>query len=79
MKVKELKRQLEGLDDELELIIKSDNYELRGSYVPARSIFKTTNKFKKKLESFVDDFDHTRYQKEIYISSSDGETVAMIY
>ena len=71
MKVKDLKLQLQDLDDELEVIVKSDNYELQGSYVLARGLFKTTNKYKKQIETFIDDFDHMRYNKEIFISSED--------
>jgi len=79
MKVKDLKLQLQDLDDELEVIVKSNNYELQGSYVLAKGLFKTTNKYKKQIETFIDDFDHTRYNKEIFISSEDGENVVMFY
>jgi len=79
MKVKDLKLQLQDLDDELEVIVKSDNYEMQGNYVSARGLFKTTNKFKKQVETFIDDFDYIRYNKEIFISSENGENVVMFY
>ena len=79
MKVKDLKLQLQDLDDELEVIVKSDNYEMQGNYVSARGLFKTTNKLKKQVETFIDDFDYIRYNKEIFISSENGENVVMFY
>jgi len=79
MKVKELIEQLQSLDGDLEVIIHSDNFELRGAYIPATKVYVAGMKYKKKLEGFVDAFDHGRYSTEVYVSSDDGEDVVKIY
>lgn len=75
MKVRELKKLLEKYDDEVEIITSSSNYELNGNRVKARII---ETKCSLQEKNFRDDFDGTRYTKQVYTSDENGQIVLWI-
>lgn len=75
MKVGELKKLLETVDNDIEIICISDNFELNGNYVSANAFLQT---FKKKTEVFRDAFDHQLYTEEVFIFDNNGDNVLLI-
>lgn len=65
MKVKDAIKKLQEMDQEAELIITSDNFELNHSTIPVQNIhhYKTG---KKEVKTFRDAFDGETYQREIW-------------
>ncbi|MGG2091312.1 hypothetical protein AB1283_00915 [Bacillus sp. S13(2024)] len=76
MKIKELKQLIENLDDNIEVITKSDNFELRGAKVEAKVFI--SNQVKKR-EKFVDAFDRTEYEKDVFFTTEEGQKTLVIY
>lgn len=74
--VKELKEILNSLPDDMKVISKSDNFELKGNKVDGARII--SHKVKKENKSFMDAFDYTYYNKEIYVNDEIGEEVIEI-
>lgn len=72
----ELKKFIENIPDDTKLVIKSDNSELRGSYV--NSVYVSEKKMKPNVKSFNDFFDHTSYTKEVFEADDNGENVVII-
>jgi hypothetical protein len=72
MKVKDLIKKLEALDQNAEVIITSSNFELNGACVPV-SFVHQYNEGSKKTRTFTDAFDGDTYSKEIW-SIMDGQT-----
>jgi hypothetical protein len=74
--VGELKKFLEGYDDNVKIVTSSSNYELRGECVDAKV---REVKFSKKTRQFRDDFDGTNYSSDVYTTDKeDGEQVIWI-
>jgi len=75
MNKKELMEAIKDLDDDMEIITVSNNYELNGSYVEASVVY---GNYKKVKEDFVDDFDHNRYSTNIFKHDINGGKVLII-
>ena len=75
MKVGELKKLLETVNDDIEVICTSHNFELNYNCVSALAFLQ---KFRKKTEVFIDAFDHQHYTAEVYVYDKDGEDVLHI-
>jgi hypothetical protein len=75
MKVGEFKKLLETVNDDIEIICTSDNFELNYNCVSASAYLQ---KFKKKTEGFIDAFDHQYYTAEVYKFDKDGDDVVVI-
>ena len=67
MKVKDLITLLKGLNQDAEVIVKSNNFELNGAKVPVKYI-SSSDEGHKRIETFTDAFDGGSYYKEIYSS-----------
>jgi len=65
MKVKELIKKLEALDQNAEVIVTSSNFELNGASVPL-SFVHQYNEGSKKTQTFRDAFDGDTYSKETW-------------
>ncbi len=76
MKVKDLKEKLNQCDDNMEVVVTSDNYELKNNLVSARTAI--IRKMKTISERFKDDFDYEYYFCDVYKYSDDGEDVLII-
>lgn len=77
MKNKDLIAKLQELDPESEVVIHSDNFELRGAIVPLRSI-NVYDTSKKIIEGFSDAFDGGYYTKEVYDLFNGEEKIILI-
>jgi hypothetical protein len=78
MNVKLAKEILSKLDDNIELIVTSSNYELGSSLVSVQGL--RTSKYKTEIQSFVDDFDGTHYQSKVYIPDNEnGDDVVIVF
>ena len=78
MNVKLAKEILSKLDDNVELIATSSNYELGGSLVSVQGL--RTDKCKVEFQSFVDDFDGTHYQSKVYVPDNEnGSDVVIVF
>ena len=71
MKVKDLINELSKFDGDMEVVAKSDNYELKHSEVQVRGVYEGNRKLVR--ESFMDDFDGNVYSTEVYKYCKDGE------
>lgn len=80
MKVGQLKELIKDMDDNLEVIKRSNNYELKGSFVPAEKYdIRIDTGYRLVSEQFWDDFDNEPYHTEVYVHDKDnGETVLII-
>ncbi len=76
MKVKDAVKALLELDQEAELIIQSPNVELCGNAVKISS-FTPYEQGSKKVQSFRDFFDNTRYNEEVWFFS--GGNLPVVY
>lgn len=63
-------------DPEAEVLVKSNNFELKGADVPASVVYQSMEG-SKKIKTFVDAFDHETYEKEIW--SMFGGDLPVIY
>jgi uncharacterized protein YkuJ len=72
MKVKDVIKKLEALDQNAEVITTSSNFELNGASVPV-SFIHQYNEGSKKTETFRDAFDGGTYSRETW-SIVGGET-----
>ena len=78
MNVKLAKEILSKLDDNVELIVTSNNYELGGSLVSVQGL--RIGKCKVEFQSFVDDFDGTHYQSKVYVPDNEnGSNVVIVF
>ena len=68
--VGELKKYIENLDDNMPLVKRSDNFELRGAI--DAGIYPRVEKFKTETREFMDGFDYKTYYHEIYINDENG-------
>lgn len=68
--VGELKDFIKDLPDDMLLIARSNNFELKNSLVAG--IHVDLEKFNAKKEQFVDGFDYTVYYEDIYIRDKNG-------
>ena len=68
--VKELKEFLKDLPDDMLILKKSDNFELRGAI--DAGIYVKVGKYKATMETFVDGFDYESYQHEVYQMDDNG-------
>jgi len=65
MKVKDLIKKLETLDQDATVIVTSPNFELNGASVPV-SFVHQYNEGSKKLQTFRDAFDYVAYSTETW-------------
>lgn len=77
MKVKNLIKELMGVDPEAEVVSTSSNFEMKGSVVPKNTISIITTA-RKTSEGFRDAFDGTPYRATVYQLSGGKETVVKI-
>lgn len=77
MKVKDLIKKLEGLDQNAEVIVTSSNFELNGASVPV-SFVHQYNEGSKKLQTFRDAFDGDTYSKETWSIIGGQTPVVMV-
>lgn len=75
--VGELKKLLEKVDDNIPVIMRSDNFELHGSSVDIHGIH--LFKMKKVEKEFIDAFDYGHYFSEIYEYDENGQEVLTFY
>lgn len=75
MNVGQIRKLIENLEDDVEFVTVSDNYELRGAMVPARFSEITVSK---ETKSFRDDFDGTNYNKEVFRYDDNGKKVIVV-
>ena len=76
MTVGELKKVLEKIEDDVEVIAASNNYELLGKFSDAHVYL---GKFKRVNEQFRDDFDNNYYSKEVYRMDKRGKEFVAIF
>lgn len=74
MKAGELKKLLETVNDNIEVICTSCNFELNCSCVSNAFL----KKFKKETKGFIDAFDYQYYMQEVYVYDEDGDDVVFI-
>lgn len=72
MKVKDLIIELQAMDENAEVVITSENFELRGANVSASRVYQY-DQCKKITRQFRDAFDGDTYFKEVW-SLIDGDT-----
>jgi len=77
MKVKELIEQLQSMNPEATVIIKSDNFEMRGANVEARFL-NESSEGKECEETFRDSFDGCSYISETWSTIGGTEPVVKI-
>lgn len=68
--VGELKKFIKNLDDNMPIIKKSDNFELRGA--TDVGIYPIVSNFRKERKEFIDGFDYETYYHDVYISDKNG-------
>lgn len=68
--VGELKEFIKGLNDDMPIVKRSDNFELRGAI--DIGIYPRVNKFKVERKEFMDGFDYETYYHDVYISDENG-------
>ena len=68
--VGELKDFIKNLDDDMPLVKRSDNFELRGAIDVG--IYPRVEKFKSEIREFMDGFDYETYYHEVYIRDENG-------
>lgn len=76
MKVGELKKLLEKVDDNIEVIAVSHNYELNCKFTNTHVNY---GKYKRVNEQFRDDFEHEYYSREIYRMDKSGNYCVAIF
>ena len=76
-KIKELQAIEKEYGAGITIVSKSDDYELRGSYVDDNTKV-TIIKMTKRERNFRDDFDGTRYTKEVYEYNENGNNVVLL-
>lgn len=77
MKVKDLIEQLESMNPEATVIIKSDNFEMRGANVEVRYLSES-NEGREVEETFRDAFDGRSYISETWSTIGGTEPVVKI-
>jgi hypothetical protein len=77
MKVKELIKRLEALDQNAEVIIESPNFELKGAKVPVSFVHQYNVGLKSK-KAFMDAFDGEVYSKEVWSIIGGTMSVVMV-
>lgn len=80
MNVGELKEIIKDLDDNMEIIHRSDNYELKDSYVSLNKYsIRPVDGYKREIQTFRDDFDGECYQTPVYVyDKENGKTVLIL-
>lgn len=78
MKIKELKEIIKDLDDDMEVITVSNNFELNGSYVTLEKYRVRISNYKQVKETFRDAFDGGYYNTTVYRLDKDGKPVLVI-
>lgn len=68
--VGELKEFIKDLDDNMPLVKRSDNFELRGAIDVG--IYPIVENFKTEIREFVDGFDYETYYHEVYVRDKEG-------
>jgi hypothetical protein len=77
MNVGELKKLIENLSDDIEIVTITNNYEMGRSLVKARG---KIGKYKQEDRYFRDDFDGTRYTAKVYIQDdNEGKDTLVIF
>lgn len=74
MKVKDLIKKLQSLDQNAVVIVKSSNFEHNGANVAVSSVYQCDN-MRKHYKIFSDAFDGVVYKKEVYIIDGDESAV----
>lgn len=69
--VGELKKFLENLPDDMLLVKRSDNFELRGAIDVG--IYPLVEKFRVENQEFTDGFDYEKYHHDVYIQDETGK------
>jgi uncharacterized protein YkuJ len=77
MKVKDLIKKLEALDQDAEVIVTSSNFELNGASVPVSYVHQY-NEGSKKVQTFRDAFDGYTYSKETWLINGGKTPVVMV-
>lgn len=77
MKVKDLIKKLEALDQNAEVIVTSSNFELNGANVPV-SFVHQYNDGSKRVKTFRDAFDGDTYSKETWSIIGGQTPVVMV-
>ena len=75
--VGELKKFLEKLDDNMPLVKKSDNFELRGAIIEG-NYYPRVAKFRTEKRWFRDAFDYIDYAIEVYIEDDNGTECLLV-
>lgn len=69
--VGELKEFLKDLNDDMPIVKRSVNFELRGA-IDIGGIYLKVEKFKTETREFVDGFDYEKYSHDVYVSDENG-------
>lgn len=77
MKVKDLIKKLEALEQNAEVIVTSSNFELNGARVPV-SVVHQYNEGSKEVRTFRDSFDGETYSKETWSIVGGQTPVVMV-
>lgn len=75
--VGELKEFIKNLDDNMPLVKRSDNFELRGAIDVG--IYPRVGNFKTEIKEFIDDFDYAIYCHEVYVRDKEGIECLLIH
>ena len=76
MTLGDLRKLTKDLPDDTKIITISDNFELEGNMVEARSV--SLAKVRQEKKWFTDDFDYTDYCSTVYVYDDDGEDALYI-
>lgn len=68
--VGELKEFIKDLDNNMPLVKRSDNFELRGAIDVG--IYPRVENFKTEIKEFIDGFDYETYCHEVYVKDKNG-------
>lgn len=68
--VGELKDFIKDLNDDMPIVKRSDNFELKGAI--DIGIYPRVNKFKTVTREFMDKFDYETYYHDVYVSDENG-------
>lgn len=74
--VGELKEFIKDLDDNMPLVKRSDNFELRGAIDVG--IYPIVENFKTEIKEFIDGFDYETYYHEVYVMDKEGTACLQI-
>lgn len=76
MNLGQLRKMIEHLGDDVEIITNTSNFEMSGSWVKAYGI--QLVKVRKDSQQFRDAFDGTNYSAEVFIPDEDGIEVLKV-